>query len=250
MTITTFSWGTSCIGPAHLKNNLPNQDAWCIDHIQSVPCTVYIVADGLGSYANSHIGSAAVKDAVIQSIDAQHTLDPGGVLGNPELLCSRIQWFWNKLLNEQNIPIETAYTTCLLLVEFEKDLLFVQVGDGLLLGINLATHSPIFKTPNTDFFSNQTHCLEETFTPHNWHITSIRKPATFAVMLCTDGIADDLKSTDKTAYLLNLLAVSKTLTQEECAKMMLDELKNWPTPDHHDDKTIVFVGRWHDEEKR
>lgn len=245
MMTETFSWGASCIGPAHIKNNIPNQDSWSIEHVSEVPCTIYVVADGLGSYTNSHIGSGAVAESVKRAVLGQEGMDELGVIGDLERFCSRIQWSWCQKLQELHIPIETAYTTCLVVIELNKHLVFVQIGDGVLLAFDTQTEETLFCTPrNENHFSNITLSLEETFVPQNWQMHHSEKPAEFAIMMCTDGISNDLLEEKPINYLLNLLHTSKRLTAEECAKEMKIELENWPVPHHYDDKTIIFAGCW------
>ena len=60
------SFGTSVIGPGHIRNGLPNHDAYLSKNTNRFTCIV--VADGVGSCKHSDIGSKAVCVAVLEAV--------------------------------------------------------------------------------------------------------------------------------------------------------------------------------------
>jgi len=248
MNFQTYSWSASTIGPYHITEGLPNQDACVIHPLPKYNCIVYVVGDGMGSCTNADIGSNTLCKAVIKTFEciersAIELSEGSRIPLNPCGVCHFIYYFWRKFLG--TVPPETARTTALIVIEYETELLFIQVGDGLILALDLEHQHPIFCTSNTfKPFSNTTVAVDEDFVPSNWVFQKTPKPERFILMMCTDGIADDLIEGEEHKFLENLFTVSQKTSPEECSQMMLTTLQNWTTPQHHDDKTIIFAGHW------
>ena len=68
-----------------------------------------------------------------------------------------------------------------------------------------------------------------------------------AVLLCTDGIADDL--IDIEGFASNLVEDFCNLPVTTAASEAMSMLLDWPTPKHSDDKTLacLFVREYEDE---
>jgi hypothetical protein len=59
------------------------------------------------------------------------------------------------------------------------------------------------------------------------------------LLLLTDGIADDLA--DANTYACDIVRALADSAYGPGATMLDEHLKNWPTPGHYDDKTLVVV---------
>ena len=62
-----------------------------------------------------------------------------------------------------------------------------------------------------------------------------------AVLLCTDGVSDDLDNPD--GFVTGLVEACRPLAAASASRHMRQMLGNWPTPKHTDDKTIACLYR-------
>jgi serine/threonine protein phosphatase PrpC len=62
-----------------------------------------------------------------------------------------------------------------------------------------------------------------------------------AVLLCTDGVADDLDNVD--GFVKGFIEAHRPLAAVSANRHVREMLENWPTPKHSDDKTIACLCR-------
>ena len=98
-----------------------------------------------------------------------------------------------------------------------------------------------------DSFSNMTQSLSESTEASDWKIVGVDEGRCKAVLLCTDGIADDL--IDIEGFVRSLVDDYCNLPAATASSEVMSMLLDWPTPKHGDDKTLecLFVREYEDE---
>lgn len=228
--------GASVRGPEHRRSGQPNEDFWLRRLTRSHALTV--VCDGLGSRANSAIGSRAACRAVADAV--QHWRD--AVDASPELLLRLIHGLWN--IRVYNTGREESATTCLFAVVTRGGrLLLAQLGDGLIM---LKTPSGTTTLePPPERFGNETTGLGIAKDVREWrfhlepHFTG-----SGAILLATDGVADDLLPERRSEFLDYLVSQFGAHPAAAQRRALAKELRDWPTPRHRDDKTVAVL--WND----
>lgn len=228
--------GGSVRGPQHRREAKPNQDAWLKRLTRDTALAV--VCDGLGSRPHSAGGSRAACRAVADAI--RHW--GGRPDASPDLLLRLIHALWNVRV-EPTGRNESATTCVFAAVTKGGRLVLAQLGDGLAL---LKTPQGVTTLePPGDRFGNTTTGLGIATDLREWRV-HVESPITgpVAIMLATDGIADDLVQ-DKQADFLNfLLTQYGTRPAAERTRAIAKALREWPTPRHLDDKTVAVL--WND----
>lgn len=228
------SWGASVIGPLHVKTGIPNQDAW--DARRYSWGNVLVVSDGLGSKAHSDFGSKAVLLAVFDAAKSYRK--------NPEVkivdILRLIHANW--LVRIAPFSPSDCSATCLFAIQIEEVITLGRLGDGMIaIYGELESNSLILDDKKQDSFSNYTDCLEQEFNPEQWETATVNSHDCKAVVLCTDGISDDLLPEKQLIFVEELY--STYVDQEyEVRKTDLERwLHAWPVPLHSDDKTIACL---------
>ena len=232
MALTSF--GASVAGPGHLRDQLPNQDAW--GHASVSGGRVVVVADGMGSKPQADMGSAAACAAVPEALRiwTRHKHAP------QQTLLGLIHLIWRARLGA--LPPEEAATTCIFAYMREDGSgLLGQLGDGQALVLEGKEVRAIHQR-DADEFTNQTHALGSTRKLGAWHLETL-PPGDRSIILCTDGVADDLLESryrDFATWVKDeLLPLPPGIRWRRVAK----ELRAWPTPNHIDDKTLAVLQR-------
>jgi len=229
------SFGTSVIGPGHIRCGKPNQDAWAAFH--HTWADGIIASDGLGSKPFSDLGSSAACQAVACAVHAcRYKTDI-----DQTFLADKIKNNWLSFI----APLEPrdCSATCLFAFRFTDGLIRVgMLGDGLI-GILKIDDTVISLTEDkTDGFSNLTSALSTKTTDKSWQFLTLQENLCRAILLCTDGVSDDLTDTDMFTreFILSHTDNLACISASRNARIMLE---NWPTPMHSDDKTIVCLFR-------
>lgn len=237
---STTSWksfGASVSGPAHVITGKPNQDAWsAFEHDWGHGIAV---SDGLGSKMYSDWGSRAACRAVetsahrIWAVRSDSTAGPhsnGLVPGIVEEWLAAIDPF----------DARDCAATCLYAVAAPDDQVHLgMLGDGAALAV-LRDGSVITLADSKDEgFSNLTSALSAN-TPHNhWRVRSVAASECVAVLLCTDGVADDLEDLEGFAH--SYVKAFRRLACITASRRTLEMLDAWPVPKHSDDKTLACL---------
>jgi hypothetical protein len=124
--------GVSVTGGAHLRIEIPCQDANAYEVLQS-DILIAVVADGAGSAVHSQIGSQAAVDAVAEA--ARHT-EPG--MFESAELCQRAVGHWignaretvQAEADKRDVCWHELATTLIVLVGTRKFVVAAQIGDG------------------------------------------------------------------------------------------------------------------------
>jgi serine/threonine protein phosphatase PrpC len=226
-----FTWGASVTGPAHLRLGLPNQDAWLARHFDWGE--VVVVADGLGSRPKADVGAQAVCRAVVAVVEANPT-------GKIEDLLESIHAHWLACI----VPLAPSdcLTTCLFAVRYGEHCLLARLGDGaIVLCANDPQESMVLSANNPELFSNQTDALGATLQLQQWQSKVVDLSSFHAIVLCTDGIADDLQCQSQIPFAQDLVAAYRDIDAIKRDQELQQWLNDWPVPGHTDDKTLVCL---------
>lgn len=62
-----------------------------------------------------------------------------------------------------------------------------------------------------------------------------------AILLCTDGVSDDLDNVD--GFVSKFIEAHCSIAELSANRRIREMLEKWPTPNHTDDKTIACLYR-------
>lgn len=228
------SFGASAIGPSHVTAGKPNQDSWLEFHRSWGDGIV--VSDGLGSKQFSDIGSDAVCFAVATGIHAckrRTTITRAS-------LTEQIKINWLSLIT----PLEPrdCAATCLFALRTDDGFIRLgMLGDGLVAIVKKDDSVFSLSDKKEESFSNMTAALSPNTTSGDWQWHAVKEDDCKAVILCSDGIADDLD--DVEGFTREFVNAHRSLSSTSAARRVREMLDRWPTPRHSDDKTIACLYR-------
>ena len=229
------SFGASVIGPGHISDGKPNQDAWtAFHHLRN---DGIIVSDGMGSKKFSDFGSEAACRAVACAVYACR----GKTEADQSFLFDRIISNW--LSFTEPLEPRDCSATCLFAVRFSDGLIRTgMLGDGLISILKTDGSVISLNENKTDSFSNITTALSSKTAGKEWRfLPPLQEELCRAVLLCTDGVSDDLTDTDELIkMIISSAGNSACVSLSRNIRIMLE---NWPTPKHSDDKTIACLFR-------
>jgi hypothetical protein len=226
------SFGASVIGPGHVATGQPNQDAWAAIH--RLWGDGIVVSDGVGSRPLSHFGSRAACFAVASAVRACL-----GGTGSRGALGQRIVSHWLSLI----APLEPrdCAATCMFAFRAGGAVRFGMLGDGLAAVVKTDGSVVSLSDDKTEGFSNVTAALSQNVTEKDWRWMAFREEDCGTIILCTDGVADDLKDAD--GFVREFAGAHRELAAVSAARHAREMLERWPTPSHQDDKTIACLVR-------
>jgi len=237
--LTWSSWGTSVIGPAHAKTGIPNQDFWMVRRYKWG--NVVVVSDGLGSKPHSDHGSKAACLSVLDAAEIYQNNPEAGIADILRLIHA------NWLVKIAPFSSSDCSSTCLFAIQIAGVITLGRLGDGMIVVYGDSQKSSfVLDEKKQDSFSNYTNSLQREFQPELWEIVSVESAECKAIILCTDGISDDLLPEKRINFAQELYS---TYTNVEAAKRKRDLkrwLNRWPVPGHSDDKTIAVLFRKED----
>ena len=219
---------TSVIGPAHISENLPNQDA--VGHFINKNHWAIIVCDGMGSKAHADVGA----DVAVRSIKA--TLRRSEFDAAARSVISGFYQLWLDMLKQLGIRPNDAVTTVLIVWgNHQGNFRTFQLGDGVI-----STASRVITPFSNDEFSNLTTGLGLSKKLSDWVISEgILSNKDKGILLASDGVSEDV--TDHCAFIQALIAYSHRKSARRVKKHLKSMLINWPTPHHTDDKSLNMV---------
>lgn len=224
-------------GPAHVREGKPNQDACLVRRNRRA--VLAVVCDGLGSRPHSDAGARSACRAAVDAV-RHWTSSPDAPA---DLLLRTIHALWNVRVHATGR--DASATTCIFAAACaDGRLILAQLGDGLVF-----LKKPggcIALEPDGDRFGNETTGLGITTDVRDWrvHIEPLSSRP-MAVLLATDGVADDLLPEKREAFVDFLLADFAPTPAGVRSRALAAELRSWPTPRHRDDKTVALM--WNDQ---
>jgi hypothetical protein len=231
-------YGATVRGPAHIASGVPNQDAWAHAVIGEVH--IAVVSDGVGSCTNASNGSRMACKAAIEAMRHWYRYPHASL----ESLLGLIHINWQLKIAPVS-PTDSACTCLIAAISPDGSGILAQLGDGLIIFKNDdGVHTPWLRDEMS--FSNQTEALGISKRLASWNTLRL-PPGTKQVVLCTDGISDDLLSDQLDKFVDWICNEYKTLSKQKRWRQLASMLKAWPTPRHQDDKTIAImdIGRSH-----
>lgn len=224
-------------GPEHVREAKPNQDACLVRRNRKA--VLAVVCDGLGSRPHSDAGSRSACRAAADAV-RHWASDPDAPT---ELLLRAIHALWN--IRVHAFGRDESATTCLLAAGCaDGRLILAQLGDGLVF-LKKPTGC-IALEPGADRFGNETTGLGISKDVRDWRVhVEPQSEEPMAVLLATDGVADDLLPEKREAFVDFLLAEFTRLQGNARSRALAAELRYWPTPGHRDDKTLALM--WNEE---
>jgi len=218
-------WGVSQIGPLHFQENIPNQDAFTVKTFSWG--IIGVVCDGLGSKKHSHIGSQALVDSIHQAskiFDFEKKI---------ELFEPLLYSLWQ--INIFPFLEENTSSTLLFTIIKNSKVHIGRVGDGAIAVYGQDNH---IIEESKDSFTNYTTPFGRE-TRIEWFI--YREEDVDAIVLCSDGISEDIKKDRLLDFFNEYLLDYKGMRPQKRNMIIKGWLKNWPVRGHSDDKTIVAV---------
>ncbi len=228
------SFGASVRGPGHIATGTPNQDAWTSFH--HIWGDGIVISDGVGSKPLSHFGS----DAVCQAVWLAALALSGKTEVNPDFLFNRIRVNWLSLIG----PLEPrdCSATCLFAFRLGGGVIHLgMLGDGLVATVKSDGSVVSLSEDKSEGFSNTTVALSPSVSAKDWQHLSLSEEDCVAILLCTDGVADDLDNVD--GFVKGVIDAYRPLAAVNANLHIREMLENWPTPKHSDDKTIACLCR-------
>ena len=231
------SFGASVIGPGHIVSKKPNQDAWGSFHHPY--CDGIVVSDGLGSKEFSHHGSSAACLAVEHAVFSMW-LDECDSLDEDFL--ENVKNYWIDYL--EGLEPRTAAATCLFAIVYESKAWIGQLGDGCAAVVRTDGRVSVLTDDKSGSFSNMTDSLATNASADKWRLFCVPEEEVAALVLCTDGVSDDIVGLDNLkGFIKGFAESSAEMATIVAAREAKDMLENWPTPKHADDKTIACLLR-------
>ena len=228
------SFGASVVGPGHIAAGKPNQDAWAAFH--HVWADGIVVSDGVGSKPFADFGSRSACLAVAHTAQACHRQ---GQIGSG-LIFEGIKKRWLSLISPL-VPHDCA-ATCVFAFRLDDGVFYLgMLGDGLAAVVKTDGSVMSLSDDKAGGFSNITAALSPDVTEKNWQWLSVSEKDCQSILLCTDGVADDLK--DPGAFVMEFSIAHRGLASVSSARRTREMLENWPAPGHSDDKTIACLFR-------
>lgn len=230
------TFGASVIGPLHQREKRLNEDAWGkINHHSAVGI---VVSDGMGSKSSARVGAKMACVAVKQALLVWAKAPSAPV--NALLRLIHVHWELNILPARK----EDSVATCLFaVVTADGQLMMAQLGDGIAILRESNGQITVLNDQNKTF-GNETIGLGIAKSTQQWSIfTTANFPPNSAVLLATDGIADDLNHDTLGEFVQFIIADFGSLAPQKRWRALNQELQNWPTPKHLDDKTLAVL--WH-----
>lgn len=221
-------FSASVRGPGHERAGLPNQDA-CLSFSKDGR-TGIVLSDGLGACARSEKGSKAVCLAVVAAMEtASADFDVVRFIEN-------VKSRYCELIDADERADSLA--TCLwCFCPGDGRTYAGMLGDGMIALMDRGGRIVRLTDSKADGFSNVVAALTPTTEFEQWQTLSL--PECYCVMLCSDGVADDLADPDGFAREFFGEYCGRNAVDKEVADM----LEKWPAPLHTDDKTIICMTR-------
>ena len=115
------------------------------------------------------------------------------------------------------------------------------LGDGCAAAVSQDGKVRSLTDDKTDGFSNITIALTPATSEAQWSMLEISESECQAIVLCTDGVSDDLVNVD--GFMTGFVEAHRPLAQVTACAQARQMLEEWPVPKHTDDKTIACLLR-------
>lgn len=228
-------FGSSVRGPLHAKNARPCEDAW---QGKQLPSAVAIaVSDGMGSKPSAALGAKAACGAALRAARSWSSATAVGT----DWICRLLEAQWRFAVAPED-PQNCAATCHLLAAHKDAGLVYIGLGDGLALFQSGDEPVQFLSTRRSSDFVNETLALGVNHRLGDWIQVRLPKPGKpWIAALVTDGVADDLNPQKLDAFMKWLRHDIARKSRVTRSAALRSALRDWPTPDHLDDKTIAVL---------
>jgi serine/threonine protein phosphatase PrpC len=245
----------SVIGPGHIADEMPNQDAVYVYQDKYDPDKGLAIglSDGLGTSPCSDIGAAmATKIACeqltlhLQRINENVTevMDLSDSAYGTVSAAANIVMQWRVTISKNSNVHRDYACTSLVAVVVDNLLCVGQLGDGLA-GILMPDRSyQTISIPRTTY-SNVTESIADSDAVDKWKwaVFDHTEEMPIMIFLASDGISDDLEPESINEFLGQLY---EELCRDGATALrlrLMDWLDHWPTTAHSDDKSLAILFR-------
>lgn len=227
-------FGATVRGKSHAREGLPNQDAWSHHHWAFGSCIV--ISDGLGSRKEARIGAQYACEAVIKVLKQISCEERYPI----ESIATKIEAVWAERLSP--ISVDDALATCAFaMVSHEGRCLLGSIGDSLVTA-QLGDEFKILEREIEPPFGNITECLGMHRSSDHWILEEFQcRDQDLTVVLATDGIAGDLQQDKLSQWSRWVFEEFKDIEPSIRWRKLARELRDWPVPGSHDDKTLAVL---------
>ncbi len=185
-----FEYGFSLIGKSHISNEKCCQDAHRIMRMEN-GWIIAAVADGVGSAANSQIGSRIAVDTVVQFCNECMPYDYN-IISIKSMMRTAYNYAFKciaRVAENENNPIENYDTTLSMVIYDGKRIIYGHSGDGAIIGLTTFGDYVEITKPQKGSDGVTVIPLRGGYT--NWEIDTYEEDLA-AVMLMTDGMLETL----------------------------------------------------------
>ena len=135
-------------------------------------------------------------------------------------------------------------TTCIFSGIYKETLYVAQAGDGIC-GIVFDGKLKTLGQRNSDFVNEVNPIRADSNNEGKWNsrIIDLNKYLSLDIFMATDGISDDILPEKLAEFISYIFEHVEMLDSKKRNKYILNILRNWSTPNSHDDKTIAIL-RW------
>ena len=114
------------------------------------------------------------------------------------------------------------------------------LGDGCAAAVKQDGTVKSLTDDKTAGFSNMTNALTPATSEDQWSLLEVPESECEAIVLCTDGVSDDLEDID--GFVAGFVAAHRGLGPSDGISSGAARCsKSWPVPKHSDDKTIACL---------
>ncbi len=226
------AYGASARGKSHIKLKKPNQDSFLVDNKEDY--ILAVVCDGLGSKKYSHVGSKKLCKILKKQINKCFKLKSLDI----EELIPVLKIKWKRAI--WPIPAHKADTTCIFVVLSKKNIIMCQIGDGLC-ALRSGDELIILSPKNDDFSNETTTFFKSSIKDWRVEVLNIEKECNYKILLCTDGISEDLKFEVLSDFIEEIANAINNQSGYKDNEEILEIINNWPNKYSNDDKTMVVI---------
>ena len=200
---------------------------------------VVVVSDGLGSKAYSDHGSKVACLAVVEAAKACQNNPSARIADILRLIHA------NWLLKIAPYSPSDCSATCLFAIQAKEIITLGRLGDGMIVALGDSVGSSIILSDyKQNSFSNYTDSLQQEFKAAQWEIATVDLADCSSVVLCTDGISDDLIPEKRMTFAREVSSTYAGMASNERSRDLKRWLNRWPVPGHTDDKTIACLYKY------
>lgn len=227
-------FGVSLTGPAHLRMRRRCEDCWHGALFPDGACIA--VSDGLGSRPEAARGARSAVHSATRAF-REWRRAPGV---EPAWCLRLLEARW-RLAIAPSRPADCSATCLFAGWTTSTGLVVAGLGDGLVLLRERGKPVQVLLSRSPDQSLNETRSLGADHRLSDWTLFQHHPVSPWALILATDGIADDLAPDKLDAFAAWLLDDLMPLPRVERRARLRSALKSWPTPGHSDDKTIAVL---------